>query len=211
MQSPHPVELRSQGTVVIQPRLPGLTLNPAPDTPVTKSKHQERNTFVTNPNSLAQSVIDQINEIPGLDNVPAPGPNQKTNTRPAAADQPTETAYGVCHFPDNNLDAAIPVIKDWHAKVSEECRSDPAAILTDLRQTTANGQSQQRGWILVCLMPLYESQNAETRQAVINQWQAGYTPQQADNRMALALMAIFKSHLEAGADTLSQFSDSDPN
>lgn len=99
---------------------------------------------MTNPNPLAQSVIDQINEIPGLDNVPAPGPNQKTNTSPAAADQPAETAYGVCHFPDNNLDAAIPVIKDWHAKVSEECRSDLAAILTDLQQTTANGQSQQR-------------------------------------------------------------------
>lgn len=190
---------------------------------------------MTNPNPLAQSVIDQINEISGLDNVPAPGPNQKTNTRPAAADQPAETAYGVCHFPDNNLDAAILVIKDWHAKVSEQCRSDLAAILTDLQDKTAAGQTHQRGWLLVWLMPLYESDNANELQTVINHWQAGtaffgrgtkeycaeqalhllvktgYTPEQADDRMAQALMAIFQNHLAANSDPLCQISDSEPD
>ena len=180
------------------------------------------------------AALDQLTPVPEApypeDNVPSFRPTVTPNTRLTPQDQPATAAFGACYYPDNNLKAATLTFGDWQKSLSQHCPGNLVAILTDV-VVPVNGETQQAGWALIWLLPEYRSDNADDLEKAIMKWRAGpahaargdidacahsalellvrtgYTPEQADDRMAQALDALLQLKLERADAADTQPSD----
>lgn len=180
------------------------------------------------------AALDQLTPVPDQ---PAPEkripdfrPSIAPGSRLAQRNQPATAAFGACYYPDNNLKTATMTLGNWQKALSQICPGNLVAILTDV-VVPVNGEMEQAGWALIWLLPEYRSDNADDLEKAIMQWQAGpahaargdiavcahsalellvktgYTPEQADDRMAQALDALLQLKLERADAAAPEQSD----